>query len=108
MSIATCISRQFDVVWETVGEAVALVPDDEWATGEDGPSTPVHQLAHIAAAIALYLPPPGKHWPPWCENETGNFDWRVRPVAGVAARLVRSLLRRRKGRRGRLARDAGR
>ena len=79
MSIANHIARQFETVWGTIGEAIALIPDNEWASGTDGPSTPVIQLAHIAAGIALYLPPPGKHWPRWCENEKGNFDWQVRP-----------------------------
>jgi len=79
MSIATHLARQFETVWDTVDEAVALIPDHEWTAGADGPSTPVIQLAHTTAGIALYLPPPGKHWPRWCENKTGNFDWQVRP-----------------------------
>ncbi|MDP6360178.1 MAG: hypothetical protein QF473_33995, partial [Planctomycetota bacterium] len=32
-----------------------------------------------AAGIALYLPPPGKHWPRWCESESGNFQWQADP-----------------------------
>lgn len=82
MSMTAHMARQFDIVWGMIGEAVAVLPDTEWKSGADGPSTPVIQLAHIAAGIALYLPPPGKHWPRWCEDETGHFDWRLRPDPG--------------------------
>jgi len=77
MSIATRIARQFDIVWDTIDDTIALIPDAEWATGRKGISIPVVQLAHVAAAIALYLPPPGKHWPSWCESASGNFCWEV-------------------------------
>ena len=79
MPIAERIAGQFGVVWDTIDETIALVPDDEWAAGEAGTSVPVVQLAHVAAAIALYLPPPGKHWPSWCESASGDFYWEVGP-----------------------------
>jgi hypothetical protein len=77
--LATRIARQFDIVWNTIDETIALIPDGEWAAGKEGTSIPVVQLAHVAAAIALYLPPPGKHWPDWCESESGDFWWDAGP-----------------------------
>ena len=77
MPIAARIARQFGIVWDTIDETIALVPDDEWVAGEEGAEIPVVQLAHVAAAIALYLPPPGRHWPAWCESASGNFYWEV-------------------------------